>query len=44
MIYTEFKVQVLAREALSAGPSRCSRVPLDPVCGQMRDVVRHAVE
>lgn len=35
---------VLAREALAAGPHRYSRAPLDPVYGQMREVIRRAVE
>lgn len=41
---TPDEIPVLAREALVAGPSRYSRAPLDPVYGQMREVIRRAVE
>ena len=41
---TPDEIPVLAREALAAGPSRYSRAPLDPVYGQMREVIRRAVE
>lgn len=41
---TPDEIPVLARETLAAGPSRYSRAPLDPVYGQMREVIRRAVE
>lgn len=41
---TPDEIPVLARDALAAGPSRYSRAPLDPVYGQMREVIRRAVE
>ena len=41
---TPDEIPVLARETLVAGPSRYSRAPLDPVYGQMREVIRRAVE
>lgn len=41
---TPDEIPVLTREALAAGPHRYSRAPLDPVYGQMREVIRRAVE
>ncbi len=41
---TPDEIPVLARETLAAGPSRYSRAPLDSVYGQMREVIRRAVE
>lgn len=44
LAHTPDEIPVLAREALAAGPSRYSRVPLDSVYGQMKEVIRRAVE